>query len=52
VLGKSQNTVASRYRYAMEKMQRSLEPIIERQQTSATDPSPVGSTTESRRAVQ
>ena len=29
VLGKSQNTVASRYRYAMEKLQRSLEPIIQ-----------------------
>ncbi len=28
VLGKSQNTVASRYRYAMEKLQRSLEPVI------------------------
>jgi RNA polymerase sigma-70 factor (ECF subfamily) len=27
-LGKSQNTVASRYRYAMEKLQRSLEPIV------------------------
>lgn len=29
VLGKSQNTVASRYRYAMEKLQRSLEPIMQ-----------------------
>ena len=29
VLGKSQNTVASRYRYAMEKLQRSLEPIMD-----------------------
>lgn len=29
VLGKSQNTVASRYRYAMEKLQRSLEPLIQ-----------------------
>lgn len=29
VLGKSQNTVASRYRYAMEKLQRSLEPIVQ-----------------------
>lgn len=28
VLGKSQNTVASRYRYAMEKLQRSLEPLL------------------------
>lgn len=27
-LGKSQNTVASRYRYAMEKLQRSLEPLV------------------------
>jgi RNA polymerase sigma-70 factor (ECF subfamily) len=27
-LGLSQNTVASRYRYAMEKLQRSLEPLI------------------------
>jgi len=27
-LEKSQNTVASRYRYAMEKLQRSLEPVI------------------------
>ncbi|MEQ9409677.1 MAG: sigma-70 family RNA polymerase sigma factor [Fuerstiella sp.] len=32
VLGKSQNTVASRYRYAMEKLQRSLEPIVQEQQ--------------------
>lgn len=31
VLGKSQNTVASRYRYAMEKLQRSLEPIVQEQ---------------------
>lgn len=29
VLGKSQNTVASRYRYAMEKLQRCLEPIVQ-----------------------
>ncbi len=29
VLGKSQNTVASRYRYAMEKLHRSLEPIVQ-----------------------
>lgn len=29
VLGKSQNTVASRYRYAMEKLQRSLEPVVQ-----------------------
>ena len=29
VLGKSQNTVASRYRYAMEKLQRSLEPLVQ-----------------------
>jgi len=28
VLEKSQNTVASRYRYAMEKLQRSLEPLV------------------------
>ena len=28
VLGKSQNTVASRYRYAMEKLQRSLESVV------------------------
>ena len=28
VLGKSQNTVASRYRYAMEKLQRSLESFV------------------------
>lgn len=33
VLGKSQNTVASRYRYAMEKLQRSLEPVVQKQQT-------------------
>ena len=32
VLGKSQNTVASRYRYAMEKLQRSLEPLIAREE--------------------
>ena len=32
VLGKSQNTVASRYRYAMEKLQRSLESLIQEQQ--------------------
>ena len=31
VLGKSQNTVASRYRYAMEKLQRSLEPVVQEQ---------------------
>ena len=35
VLGKSQNTVASRYRYAMEKLQRSLEPIIEHEKVVA-----------------
>lgn len=29
VLGKSQNTVASRYRYAMEKLQRNLEPLMQ-----------------------
>lgn len=34
VLGKSQNTVASRYRYAMEKLQRSLEPLIAREATT------------------
>lgn len=32
VLGKSQNTVASRYRYAMEKLQRQLEPIVQEKQ--------------------
>lgn len=31
VLGKSQNTVASRYRYAMEKLYRSLEPLVARE---------------------
>ncbi|MEP3478662.1 MAG: sigma-70 family RNA polymerase sigma factor [Fuerstiella sp.] len=31
VLGKSQNTVASRYRYAMEKLHRSLEPLVARE---------------------
>jgi len=36
-LGKSQNTVASRYRYAMEKLQRSLEPII--RESSSSEPS-------------
>ena len=35
VLGKSQNTVASRYRYAMEKLQRSLEPIVNEQKSGA-----------------
>jgi len=35
VLGKSQNTVASRYRYAMEKLQRSLEPVV---RDSASNP--------------
>jgi RNA polymerase sigma-70 factor (ECF subfamily) len=30
VLGKSQNTVASRYRYAMEKLQRNLEPLVQK----------------------
>lgn len=34
VLGKSQNTVASRYRYAMEKLQRSLEPIVNEQKSA------------------
>jgi len=34
-LGKSQNTVASRYRYAMEKLQRSLEPLV-RESTSGS----------------
>jgi RNA polymerase sigma-70 factor, ECF subfamily len=29
VLGKSQNTVASRYRYAMEKLQRNLESLVQ-----------------------
>lgn len=37
VLGKSQNTVASRYRYAMEKLQRSLEPVVARE-ADATKP--------------
>jgi RNA polymerase sigma factor (sigma-70 family) len=35
-LGKSQNTVASRYRYAMEKLQRSLEPIIQDSSSSSS----------------
>lgn len=35
VLGKSQNTVASRYRYAMEKLQRSLEPLMIREAKTA-----------------
>jgi RNA polymerase sigma-70 factor (ECF subfamily) len=35
VLGKSQNTVASRYRYAMEKLQRGLEPLVNEQSPSA-----------------
>lgn len=34
VLGKSQNTVASRYRYAMEKLHRSLEPLMAREAKS------------------
>lgn len=34
VLGKSQNTVASRYRYAMEKLHRSLEPLMAREATT------------------
>lgn len=34
VLGKSQNTVASRYRYAMDKLQRSLEPLMIREATT------------------
>ncbi len=42
-LGKSQNTVASRYRYAMEKLQRSLEPIV---RESTSDSSRDGSTIE------
>lgn len=44
-LGKSQNTVASRYRYAMEKLQRSLEPIV---RESTSDSSRNGSTIENR----
>ena len=48
VLGKSQNTVASRYRYAMEKMQRSLEPIIERQHVPVNDSARICTKTESR----
>lgn len=39
VLGKSQNTVASRYRYAMEKLQRSLEPYVDANPSGLTDPS-------------
>lgn len=35
VLGKSQNTVASRYRYAMEKLQRSLEPVVQYEESVA-----------------
>ncbi|MEZ6124827.1 MAG: sigma-70 family RNA polymerase sigma factor [Planctomycetaceae bacterium] len=45
VLGKSQNTVASRYRYAMEKLQRCLEPIVQEQnerQQNFTRPTPAG----------
>ena len=42
VLGKSQNTVASRYRYAMEKLQRSLEPLIAREEkTTEANASPL-----------
>lgn len=39
VLGKSQNTVASRYRYAMEKLQRSLEPVVEQEKHAAVSKS-------------
>ena len=39
VLGKSQNTVASRYRYAMEKLQRILEPIVRDARPEPTPPS-------------
>lgn len=38
VLGKSQNTVASRYRYAMEKLQRSLEPLVQDPQPAVAAP--------------
>lgn len=38
VLGKSQNTVASRYRYAMEKLQRSLEPLVQNQPPTVSAP--------------
>ncbi|MEZ6129100.1 MAG: sigma-70 family RNA polymerase sigma factor [Planctomycetaceae bacterium] len=44
VLGKSQNTVASRYRYAMEKLQRSLEPLVQEQQTASQPPTEKHST--------
>ena len=37
-LGKSQNTVASRYRYAMEKLQRSLEPVVRDSMSSPREP--------------
>lgn len=37
VLGKSQNTVASRYRYAMEKLQRQLEPVIQENQNTEVE---------------
>lgn len=46
-LGKSQNTVASRYRYAMEKLQRSLEPIV--RDTSA-EPSVTRETAQEQKA--
>ena len=38
VLGKSQNTVASRYRYAMEKLQRNLEPVVHEQHAPQKKP--------------
>ena len=52
VLGKSQNTVASRYRYAMEKLQRSLEPIIQQQGTCSADRSRDLPTADSSRVAQ
>lgn len=49
VLGKSQNTVASRYRYAMEKLQRSLESIVQEQHEQQTEqPSHAGRRTAGR----
>lgn len=39
-LGKSQNTVASRYRYAIEKLQRSLEPVIRDSRPQPRPPEP------------
>lgn len=48
VLGKSQNTVASRYRYAMEKLQRSLEPVVQKEQSAATPASQHKRTTAAR----